>query len=138
MGSIENAGPHRGPATTSHHVGSSDPLSPCTILWHHSLNQTSLARQATPSPSSSPSSPSSSPSSPTSQAQDAFYPFAYTVHGKRVAAGHGVDPEIAVVETLQGRIKRLLVTKGVFFDFASRWCSEHPILVQCISSGFRV
>ena len=36
MGSIENTGPDRGPAPTAHHVGSSDLLSPFTILWHHS------------------------------------------------------------------------------------------------------
>jgi hypothetical protein len=56
------------------------------------------------------------------------------VHGRRVAAGHGVDPDIAVVEALQGRIERLLVTKGVFFDFASQWCREHPLIVQRMSS----
>ena len=40
------------------------------------------------------------------------------------------DPDVAVPLPGLGRLGRLLVEKGVFFDFASLWCERHPDLVQ--------
>jgi len=41
-----------------------------------------------------------------------------------------LDPDVAVPLPGLGRLGRLLVEKGVFFDFASLWCERHPDLVQ--------
>jgi carboxyl-terminal processing protease len=49
-----------------------------------------------------------------------------TKGGRKVYDGGGLDPDIAVEEEYVGSITAALINAGLVFDFASKYCAEHP------------
>jgi carboxyl-terminal processing protease len=49
-----------------------------------------------------------------------------TKGGRKVYDGGGLDPDIAVADEYVGTITSALINAGLIFEFASKYCAEHP------------
>lgn len=49
-----------------------------------------------------------------------------TKSGRKVYDGGGLDPDILINDEYLGTISASLITSGLTFEFASRYCAEHP------------
>ena len=47
--------------------------------------------------------------------------------GRKVFDGGGLDPDISVGDEYVGTITAALINTGLVFEFASRYCAEHPV-----------
>jgi len=50
-----------------------------------------------------------------------------TKGGRKVFDGGGLDPDISVGDEYVGTITAALINAGLVFEFASRYCAEHPV-----------
>ena len=50
-----------------------------------------------------------------------------TKGGRKVFDGGGLDPDISVGDEYVGTITAALINSGLVFEFASRYCAEHPV-----------
>ena len=50
-----------------------------------------------------------------------------TKGGRKVFDGGGLDPDINVEEEYVGTITSALINAGLVFEFASKYCAEHPV-----------
>jgi len=50
-----------------------------------------------------------------------------TKGGRKVFDGGGLDPDISVGDEYVGTITAALINTGLVFEFASRYCAEHPV-----------
>ncbi len=50
-----------------------------------------------------------------------------TKGGRKVYDGGGLDPDIKVEEEYVGSITSALINAGLIFEFASKYCGEHPV-----------
>ena len=50
-----------------------------------------------------------------------------TKTGRKVYDGGGLDPDVIVEEEYVGTITSALITSGLIFEFASKYCGEHPV-----------
>lgn len=51
-----------------------------------------------------------------------------TKKGRKVFDGGGLDPDIVMEEEYAGAITNAVANSGLLFDYATRYCSEHPEL----------
>lgn len=49
-----------------------------------------------------------------------------TKNGRKVFDGGGLDPDISVEESYLGTVTMALMNSGLIFEFASKFCAEHP------------
>ncbi|HEX6223829.1 MAG TPA: S41 family peptidase [Chryseolinea sp.] len=50
-----------------------------------------------------------------------------TKAGRKVFDGGGLDPDVTVEDEFVGAITSALVNAGLVFEFASKYCAEHPV-----------
>ncbi len=60
-----------------------------------------------------------------------------TKGGRKVFDGGGLDPDIAVKSEFLGSVTEELITSGLVFEYANRYCGEHPD-VPATMRGFRL
>lgn len=59
-----------------------------------------------------------------------------TSHGRKVFDGGGLDPDVDVAPETFGSAATEMMASGLFFDYASLYCAEHPAPMSL--KGFRV
>jgi carboxyl-terminal processing protease len=50
-----------------------------------------------------------------------------TKGGRKVYDGGGLDPDVKVEEEYVGTVTSFLIANGLVFDYASKYCGEHPV-----------
>jgi carboxyl-terminal processing protease len=58
-----------------------------------------------------------------------------TKGGRKVFDGGGLDPDISIGDEYVGTITAALINSGLVFEFASRYCAEHPVKPDLKSFG---
>ncbi len=51
-----------------------------------------------------------------------------TKGGRKVYDGNGIDPDITIEDEYMGAVTIALIQDGLIFEFASRYCGEHPVM----------
>ncbi len=59
-----------------------------------------------------------------------------TINGRKVYDGNGIDPDITVEDEYLGAVTIALIQNGLIFEFASKYCGEHPITPDLASFKF--